>query len=246
VSFFGSYDPCVRDDVFEGCDNIHHMCVPNGFEESLLCGRDDFCVTDSCESLHFESGRCSEESCFEGEIATRDRKNASDWQNRTNACVEYSCDEEKGPVMETVCLSTKEQRYVCENDGCLVMYSGTTVEIDLNNVYANDINTTELRAEIETLSGVSVMDVGLELEERGLVMRVVIPVNNNQNGQVIVDAVNNLDKEDKNCEFRTLCKTKIARLIKELIEVSESGSVHGNSFMFVSLLLVVVVLVVFK
>jgi len=95
----------------------------------------------------------------------------------------------------------------CINDGCLPLKE-MRVEIDCINLYASDVNMTELKVEIESLAHVEGIDAGIELGDDGLVLRVIVLIDDETIGQMIVDAINVGDKSD----YKALKRLTTARL----------------------------------
>ena len=198
VSFLGDYDPGF-DDVFEGCDMLHHICVSIDYDDYEFCCRTDYCKTDSCENLHFKSNECIEDGCLNGDFVSVESKDAAKWENQTNACVDYKCDDKKGFIMETVCKSTNEKRVMCINDGCLLFeLNSMRIEIEVKDMKANNFSNKEICDEIELICDVKIdpNDIGFELGDDGTVMQVIIYVDDETSAQTVVDAMNNADKDN--------------------------------------------------
>jgi len=229
VSYLGSFDPFTGaegETAFNGCDSLHHICVPKGFFGYSFCGRDDFCGTDSCEDLHFYADHCYEETCLLGDVIEIKRKNATEYEEQQHACVDYACDIDVGPVAWSMCNSTETQRFMCSNGGCLRFgTSDVRVEIDVQDgVFAGDVNLVSLYDDLESLTNEHVLDVGIELRDDAYVIHVVVIVDDENSGTIVVNAVNNLDKGE-NCEYGVLCRTSTARLVT--LEISEANNKKG-------------------
>ena len=54
-----------------------------------------------------------------GEIIQEQRNNASEWESKTNGCVEYWCDNSSGFVNRSKCISTNTTISTCINDECV-------------------------------------------------------------------------------------------------------------------------------
>jgi len=192
VSYFGECDPgwYDSDHAFEGCDKLHHVCVPRKFCTGVFCGRVDVCSTDSCESLQFDIDHCLEYSCLDGDLVVRERKNSIDWEKRSNACVDYICDDKVGDVLRTVCKSDQEHRYVCMNDGCLELETDRVrVEINVENVRIDEFDSI---AVVEYIKGVLTdvdIPVELELDDDGYIMTIIIPVDDEPTGLAVARMV---------------------------------------------------------
>jgi len=153
-------------------------------------------------------------------------------------CVEYGCDVVAGPVQWSMCNSTKEWKYMCMNGGCLRRDQDISVEIDLDRVMAGDINMADLLQDLKDLTKLTdIKDVGLELGDQAYVIRVIVVVDSEEVGQVIVDAINNMDKT--NCKYGTLCRSTYARLnVNPMLELSEGIRTEAVTMMLVFLMIV--------
>jgi len=115
------------------------------------------------------------------------------------------------------------------------MYSGSRVEIDVENMKAEDFKTSNIADEISSLTGIRVTTVGLELNNDGFVVRIVVPIEKEEEGESIVTAVNTLNKESKSCnkDERALCRSKVARIITDsqqlIVSLSGASSIHVKS-----------------
>jgi len=211
------------------------------YQDEFFCDRDDFCRTDSCESLHFEGDHCYEDGCYKGDLVSLKRKNASAWENQVHACVEYLCDNELGPMIEVVCKNTKDKRYVCMNDGCLVMPGGYRVEIDINTQYIDEFKIDTLDEQIEKLTGENNIQVGVQSVDEPYVIRVVVLVEDENSGNTIVKAVNGIDKSE-GCTHGTLCRSRNARLISEPLELSGGISKHETTTILILMMTIILAL----
>jgi len=196
VSYLGDRDPCVSDDVFEGCDNIHHICVPLDFSsvDGTFAGMKEFCVTDSCSELHFEGdGPCYEEGCYEGKFFSQMRREIKDLEIKlkNSACVDYYCDNETGINITKACGIG----YLCVNDACKLMHSGYVVEIDVERVRIDEFSTFDMVEQISQATGITITEIGLDLDENGYILRIVIPVSDSQTGQNLAKKMNDFREQ---------------------------------------------------
>ena len=88
------------------------------------------------------------------------------------------------------CISSDERRRVCVNDACQELESMMTrVEIGVEGVTADMINTKEIVQTILKLTGVSISSVGVEYGENETVLSVIVPVEDGATGGVIEEYV---------------------------------------------------------
>ena len=150
-----------------------------------------------CEFIQFDvSQHCYEERCFKGAVTPVLSKNAPEWEGRTDACVEYKCDDEsKRDIMISACVEKNGQRQMCINDMCKPVDSSLSVYINVDDgMNAADFTSDELAETIRKSTGIDVNTVGIELGDDGKVVRVIVFVDNEQSARMIVDVMNNLDK----------------------------------------------------
>lgn len=199
--------------VFDGCDSLHYICASRDYLDTSFCGRDDVCKTDSCADLHLDGDHCYEETCWLGEVVTQKRKNATEYEERLHACVDFLCDNDVGPVTKSTCSGTEQQRYMCANDGCLPFGEETRVEIVVEaGVFAGDVNMSSLHLQVETLTGVEGIEIGLELSDDAYVLQVIVLVDDEEAATNVAEAVNNLDKGES-CQYGVICRAKRIHLV---------------------------------
>ena len=74
--------------------------------------------TDSCEEIIHNH-------CYEvivdksNEAHIQQRANASEWENKTNGCIKYYCDNESGGMYNNTCCSHDGINRICMNDTCV-------------------------------------------------------------------------------------------------------------------------------
>jgi len=218
VTYEGNLNPCTDSDVadvaFEGCDSMSYVCLSSKYTDKQFCNRTDFCLSDSCKDFHLYSDHCSHEVCKSGEKVMEDRANATEWVKRSNGCVDCQCNKTTGRVQYSRCKGSagEGKSFMCVNDGCLIRDQVYSIEIEFASIIAIDVNTSELKVEIEALTGVEVTNVGLEINEQAYVIHVVVIVEDEASGNTIVDAVNKMEKGEE-CQYKTLCNSGAARLI---------------------------------
>jgi len=229
---------------FRGCDSLYQICVLRGFYGSFG-GRRDYCLSDTCEDIHLKSDHCYTEYCYIGEIHTKKRDNATEYEERLHACVDYICDRELGPVTRSMCNTTKQQRFMCTNGGCLAFGSEVRVEVDIENgFFAGDVNMSELRVGVKELSHSDSIEVGLELDDDGYVIRVIVICEEESDAQVLAVAVNDVSKSE-DCEYGVLCHSESVRLVTNSLSLSEARSIHAFTLMTVLLSFVVLIATTF-
>jgi len=234
VKYDGTLNPCIENTFFETfgeTENMGHVCLPPNYKDTTFCRRTDFCSSDSCD-VQFSGDRCYEETCKNGKRVFEKRKNATKWEdlNLMTACAEFQCHNELGPVQWSMCNCTNSERFMCTNDGCILEEFDLFVEILLQNVQASDMNLTQVTAEIKDLTKINVKDVGYELGDNAYVVRIIIVIEDEDDGTLIAEAVNNMEKNEK-CKYGLLCQSSSARMTvsKSLELLSKAPSIHDTA-----------------
>jgi len=134
VEFQGYDEPQCAVETFYSCGALEVVCVAPNYTSSEFCGLTDFCKTSSCakvEELVPLQNHCFEVYCSGSEPVLRMRHNATEWEKKQNACAEYKCDNETGPVKTDKCVLNNEYKlcYIseCRDDGTcsnISLYSG--------------------------------------------------------------------------------------------------------------------------
>jgi len=147
-------------------------------------------MTGSCEDLELGGDHCYEDRCWLGELLNEKRKNATEWEEQIHACVDYFCDNDKGPYKVSVCQGTSNERRMCINDGCLPIGSQTRVEIDVDGFFVDNVNYDDLKNDIEKITGIKNVEIGFELHDDASVIRVVVLVDDVETGEAISNSIN--------------------------------------------------------
>ena len=137
------------DNVFYGCDQLYKLCVPGYYNDALFFDRYSYCWSnlESCEDVILKGDHCSTEVCLHGEInhLQEERKNASEWEEKSNACVSYICDKQKGPISEINCFARNGERFMCSNDGRLRVDEWVLrVELEIEGIAIGIDNVSEV------------------------------------------------------------------------------------------------------
>jgi len=66
-----------------------------------------------------QENHCYEVACDGTKWAIMKRKNATEWENKTDECRRYQCSNEKGPVSWSICNSTRNVGRMCVNGKCV-------------------------------------------------------------------------------------------------------------------------------
>jgi len=238
VQYLGDSNPCVGSGmkVFDNCDSLQAIYVPPNYYDDYteLCESINICYTDTPGAFDLKSTVCSEEYCFYGNVLSRDRDNVSKWKHRTDACVLYECDDKLGFVQHADCVAEGGVRYMCLNGGCLPRGNVLSVELDLEDFKASQLNVTLVKGELKDISGVDITNVAYELDSNANILRLVIQIDDEPTGHKIVNSVNDYVRKvdpSQGCpDDKIGCRIKHVRLVfeEEELLISEAITIHIN------------------
>ena len=210
LSYLGNYDPGASSlYVFIACTQQINICVPNSYNSSSFCGANVTCKSSSCDTIFLRQNKCYEFGVKEDECIIKKTVDAEDWENKTNGCVQYECNNETGRVYWNKCNNS-----TCVDGQCMDETSITdkswAVEVDINVSESAPITPEEVAAEVSQVSGINVSDitVGIEYDDKGVAVRIIIYVSEESDAKIIETSLNNMDKGDT-CEG-VLCDTEEA------------------------------------
>ena len=189
------------------------------------------------ENYHNMVNQCFYARCYDGSLLQEKRTNASSWEERTNGCAEYYCNDENGPISWSNCNSsdnyTENNNYICMDNKCVERRIGWIVEIEISEFSGND---TEIKEQIQQLTGIEVEEIGFVLDDKGSIIHIILYVNDEEVGETIVKAVESLNKHE-GCEYGVLCRTKTIRLISPAYE-SLSGSTENQIYKILTVIMI--------
>ena len=166
--------------MYSNLSKFDHLRGPNQCYDVLICSEDD------------------------GDVIIQKTNNAEYWENQTNGCVEYECNNDTGNVWWYIfCNSSDGINRTCMNGQCVTYNSlnerGWIVEIEFDYMNASDLNTTEIMETISAMTNVDVneIEIGVEMSNERNATFVTIVVNNKRIAQSIVDSLNNCSEWSK-------------------------------------------------
>jgi len=96
----------------------------------------------------------------------------------------------------------------------IIVRKRNIVVIDIEgDVLAVDVNVSEIAESISALSGIELDDImiDIEVDEQGYVIRVIVALKDSEMSDIVVKAVNELEK-DSQCNSGILCQSRGARI----------------------------------
>ena len=181
------------------------------------------------QALQEQQNQCHEIVCDGNSWVFKKMGNVSEWEERSNECVHYQCDNASGFVWWSMCNSSGDVVRKCVNDKCVeekkeeVIY--VAIELD-EKIKADEVNESELLETLSTNCGVDseAMTIEIEVDDKGYVLSVKVYVNNVETANVIVSAMNTVEQRKEGggeCQLGVLCRTKAIRIVVEQISGAE-------------------------
>jgi len=204
------------------------VCVPPGYNADTFGNQSVTSDAPICKSFRSMFDNCSKGSYVNGQVVKERRRVAREWEDQTNGCVEYRCDNETGLVSWSNCNSTSETTWICVNEQCIEKNQKTSnevaIEIELEEgVSIDEVNTTSIADVLSTRLGIDAnkLTIGWTNDDERNILSVIIYVKNDDIAQVIYDALDKIERSGQ-CEFGILCVKKTVHIIPKYQELSEA------------------------
>ena len=217
VFLIGSQE--ISGDCFSQCVNLTQICVPPDYKSSTCGGKNTTSDLPDCQ--HFQS---MFSHCFNpvydsesGMLIEEKSKNASEWENQSNGCIKYACDNTSGKLSWSLCNSSETSHKLCMNDECndkdALMDGKITIEIDIEATETDEVNIYDIERQIELLSGIDGREftIALEADEHGKIIRVIIFIDDAEKATRIAEALDSIGNVS-GCSYGILCRIKTIHL----------------------------------
>jgi len=200
---------------------------------------------DDYERLISQQNKCYEVVCDNDVWILKQRQEAKAWQDQSGNCYEYQCHNESGMIKWSKCNSSAAVSRMCINDACIESKPSessseerVSVVIEFNGVQVTDLNMAELISNISVLSGVdsSEFTVGVEVDDKGYIVRVVLYLNDAETATVIAKSVDGIEEEG--CHYGILCNKRTVH-VNGINVLSSGHHMVINSF-FIAVLLILI------
>ena len=118
-----------------------------------------------------------------------------------------------------------EANTLVEHDMNLTVMKRNVIDIDLEPG-VDSVNVTDVASTVSAITGIPVDEIIVEVQvdDKGEILRVVVTISDAHSAQVLVDAVNNVDKD--HCASEFLCRSKQARINTDYAWLS-TGNRHN-------------------
>ena len=175
-----------------------HVCVPPDYNLTSFCGIEVAQFFDECDDFRRKFNHCFKASYVNNTLIEQKRNNATDYESQSNGCIEYQCDNEKGPISKSTCINKEGMEYVCINSTCMekkeVLEKGVSVEIDLTTgTEVDDFDEEIVIKKLEEGCGIDrkeVISIAWESEE-GKIIRIIVFVKDESTAEQITESIMN-------------------------------------------------------
>jgi len=256
VVFQGTYNPGTEKDGDYFKDTaVEVVCVPSSYLYSAFCLQTNLCKSDSCETFVAQINECYEAQCEETVTEIKKRENVTAWENMSDGCTVYTCSNESGMILMQACIGNDEVNMTCMNDICQWdgNKAGNRSVVIITVVDCNDVGITsdEILTTIGIFSGVDeeLMHIGVERNDLGHIVRIIISVDDEQTAVTIVNSVEQCipsrgKRQLTECSgiLRYIESARIK--VDELVPSGDASDANLQSASFMALLIMAIVLVV--
>ena len=187
VIYEGTNDPgSDSSNIFDSCESLSFICVPDDYNDTSFSSITALARgTHQCDELHASVNHCYGVVEENNVLVVRQRANVSLWENQTNGCVKYYCDNETGGMIRTLCKSNE----MCMNDECIpneVLNDWNYVVLDFGN--ESDIRETDVSVFIQRINDLVDFEVNIavEINEEGYNTRIIINVEEEEEVNVVL------------------------------------------------------------
>jgi len=218
---------------FDVCDALTTLCVPPDYQPLSFLGCNVTNDNPDCQSFQNMFNHCFLPKFLDEVFVQSQRRNASEWKNRTYTCVTFECDDLNGALAWGECNSSSSENvtFLCVSDlQCLRkdrMNRNISVEIDL----ARGVSVSSMSSKNVTDSLIRLCDIPdaanmtVAWENDDYVTDIVVYVDDPKAANDIAVAVEDLDK-GKDCEHGVLCRAVEVRLIGADRQLDAAQNVH--------------------
>jgi len=248
--FYEGNTPITTSNAFSDCYSLSRVCVPPDYDSTKsFCGRMPTPTLEPCASFRTGFDHCYKYSYKNGAFVRTQRQNATEYEKRTDGCEEFHCINSTGPVHWSLCNSTDEITRMCTSDRiCTVTEnrtkSGWDVEIEVDSLDPDDVNSTDIVTMISNMTGVNSSDlsVSYEVDNHGNVVRIIIHVSSQEGADAVYDAIDNMPK-GSGCNYSPLCFATRVHVI-DWENLSGAFSIHNSILAHIMMMLVVILFII--
>ena len=188
-------EECKRNLTNSTC--MTYKCLENVNSEGLWVPNCEYVEAEGKQELLEQENSCFMVDCDGEEWILRKRDSVALWENRSDKCIKYTCDNSSGLSSKSLCTSTDEVERICIDGRCEEIQRIYTdewiVEIEVEGIEAVDLNTTELLQNISSVSNIDVQElrIATEIDDKGRVVRILVFVKDEETAQIVETSVKN-------------------------------------------------------
>ena len=201
IFYLGStlFDPSV----LPSGAHLESVCVPSDYNSTTFCGVE---VTSDtlCQTFQSSLNHCFKaELNDDGEFIQRMWKNATEYEEQSNDCVEYKCVNSSGPTWSVKCSSSDGISRTCVNNQCLEKetFMEGTVSIVIEIEDDLDVNEVNISLLLDALSeeGVSLdlTKVGYESDSKGNIVQIILIVDDEETVNAVLVAIESIKTKEE-------------------------------------------------
>ena len=203
--------------------------MPPDYKQDDFGGAPVTSTNTLCKSFRNQFNHCYEGTYINGKIQKQKRSNATQYEEQTNGCFGFYCDDDIGKLSWSLCNTTNETTRICVNEQCAnesVIPDGRiwSVVIKVKDVEAINVNISEIAEDASSLigGGPDSLSVGLTVDDDGYVIDVIVYVDDEETANLLVEGIYNMDKGE-GCKYHTLCKSTSASIEVADLDISSAN-----------------------
>jgi len=184
VNYLGSNNPSYSSKTFYNCKSLELICVPLDYSSDNFCDNIQLCKSDSYDTIRSRINHCYTITPYyeQRQCMRVNRYNATQWMRRSNDCFNYTCDNEKGPIIESIC-----ENMCIDDKKCFSKESNTDktwqVDIEIDNSNRTSITYDDIVSELKNLTGINDIIVTMNYEEEGSIIHIIVYVNDKKTAE---------------------------------------------------------------
>jgi len=208
--------------------DVKNVCVSPDYAFSKLGDKNVTNDSTVCQEFQSQFNHCFKATydVESGTLKQEKKKDAIEWESRTNGCAEYQCDNENGKMSWSLCNNSICLAGKCEDKDKLEE-KGWVVEMEIDPIEVVKVVVEDIAKDIDRLTGVGEgnVKVGVETDSKGNIVRVLAYIDNYDTAKVVADAVDGLDKGE-GCDYGVLCRVTSVHLRRLGWQSLSSGNIN--------------------
>jgi len=198
---------------------VYRVCTQSSFILNNVCGKSVSATNASSELINELTDQCHMAVCGGSMgLVQREYDYVTEWKEKTDNFVEYSCDDTAGLVHRSLCNSSENVTMMCYNDSCTekAPYMGERWAVEVDTEFGDMINVSFSTIAYEA-GVVNTTNVGIEMDAEGNVVRIILFADSKSEAENVKDKVDRIINYES-CSFyfyNALCWGKETRVIPD-------------------------------